>query len=358
MADFQNLEKNVGDKKMPKPAVGKVTLSLLTLGVGLIAFGIYLSSTGTSITADTDTTEPPTPEVPARDSSEITPLTPDIPFRDGEFPPVPTLPNDFTFKAGWSIVTGESLYGYDLTNFRNAGLSLYSFNDPKYANRDWAIVSGSSTECATEQIGCNVIAPQSPLGYYVYNSKGTPINVTLKPSTAPDLSTNIYGRGWHLMYWGGDAISQDDLLDKITIKYSDGKKLTAKQAISAKEHRVSLKLYGIFDETTIDPIKAIKDLKAQNMTEVTTLPKGSYFWLYLRRTSKRVTGITINDTVAEIPENTMIDNWLVKNKLTDCGDPAGTVYTGGSCLFDESTGTTRDKYELIIAKFPDKPWRE
>lgn len=358
MADFQKLEKDVGGEKTSKPTVGRMAVPLVSLGVGLIAFGIYLSTTGTTITADTAGTEPPSPNIPQRDSTEITPPTPNIPVQDVEYPPVPAVPNEFTFGAGWSIVSGESLYGYDLTNFRDAGLSLYSFNDPKYANRDWAIVSGSSTECAKEKIGCDVIVPQPPLGYYVYNPKSTQSRVTLKPSTAPDLSTNIYGRGWHLMYWGGDAIAQDDLLDKISIKYSDGKKLTAKQAVLSTEHRVSLKLYGIFDETTIDPTKAIKDLKEQNVTELTTLPKGSYFWLYLRRTAKRVTGITINDAVAPVSENILIDGWITTNNLTECGDPAGTIYTGGSCLFDESTGTYRDKYELIKAKFPDKPWQQ
>lgn len=358
MTDFKKLEKDVGSEKVSKPAVGRMAVSLVSLGVGLIAFGVYLSTTGSTITADTNETEPPTPNIPQRESVGVTPPTPNIPVRGFEYPPVPTIPNEFIFAGGWSIVSGESLYGYDLTNFRNAGLSLYSFNDPKYANRDWAVVSGSSTDCLEEKIGCDVIVPQPPLGYYVYNPQSTQVSVTLKPSTAPDLSTNIYGRGWHLMYWGGETISQDALLDKISIKYSDGKKLTAKQAVSAQEHRVSLKLYGVFDETTIDPAKAMRDLGEQNVTEVTTLPKGSYFWMYLRRTAKRVTGITIDDEVAEVSENTLIDNWIASNNLTDCGDPADTIYTGGSCLFDESTGQYRDKYALIIEKFPEKPWRE
>lgn len=353
MTDFQKLEKDVGNKKVSKSAIGRMTISLVVLGVGLIAFGVYLSTAGTTITADV---EPPRPNDPSR----ISPPTPDIPNRDDEFPPVPPSPSEFAFKGGWSIISGEELYGYDLANFRNAGLSLYSFNDPKYANRDWAIVYGSTTDCAKEQIGCDVVVPQPPLGYYVYNPKSTEVKVTLKPSTAPDLSSNIYGRGWHLMYWGGDAITQDNLLGKITVTYSDGKKLTAKQAISSTEHKVSLKLYGIFDETTIDPVKAIKDLKEENLTTITTLPKESYFWLYLRRTAKRVTSISINDsnTGTAESEKALIDSWITANNLTECGDSADTVYTGGSCLFDETAGEYRDKYELIIEKFPEKPWQK
>jgi len=357
MANLEKLEKDVGKKKISKLSAGRMTVSLLILGVGLVAFGIYLSTTGTTITAEV---EPPTPQIPDRDSSEVTPPMPDIPIRVGELPPVPPSPSEFTFKAGWSMISGKELYGYDLGNFRNAGLSLYSFNDPRYANRDWAIVYGSTTDCTQEKIGCDVITPQPPLGYYVYNPKSTGVRVTLKPSTVPDLSNNIFGRGWHLMYWAGDAITQDNLLDKITLEYSDGKKLTAKQAISSTEHKASLKLYGVFDETTIDPVQALRDLKEENLTVVTTLPKESYFWLYLRRTTKRVTSIAINADYSNATdsEKDLIDSWIKTNNLTECGDPAGTVYTGSSCLFNEVTGKYRDKYELIIEKFPEKPWRK
>ncbi len=347
MANLENLEGNVGQKSTKKASIGKLTAGLMVLGVGLIAFGIYLSSSGVSIRADV---EPPKPADPSR----VSPPTPDDP---GDYPPVPPGPNEFAFRAGWSMISGEELYGYDLTEFRNAGLALYSFNDPKYANRDWAIVYGNSTECQAETIGCDVIYPQPPLGYYVYNKESKEVRVTLQPSEAPNLSNNIYGRGWHVIYWGGDAISEQELLDRITLTYSDGKKLTAKQAVSDKEHKVSLKIYGVVDEHTIDISKAIKEL-GSNQNQITTIPKEGYFWLYFRRTAKRVTAISLNDDYSVVEnEKTLIDAWIKSGNLTECGDPAGTVYTGGSCLYDESLPGYRDKYELIIEKFPNKPWR-
>jgi len=357
MADLKKLEGKVGEKT-PKGSTMRYTVALLTLGVGLIAFGVYLAGSGSSITASTN---PPTPDDPSpRTASSVTPPTPNVPSRDGEYPPVPTLPGKFSFTSGWSMISGDALYGYDLTDFRNAGLALYSFNDPKYANRDFAVVFGDAKQCAEETIGCDVIDPQPPLGYYVYNPKSSTVSVDLAPGEAPDLAKNIFGRGWHVFYWGGDAVSESELLERLTITYSDGKKLTAKQAMTDAEHRVSLKIFGVVDETTIDKTKAIRELGSENTaTQIITIPKEGYFWMYLRRTPKRVTAITVDDnyTALTASEKSLIDTWIVANNLNECGDPKDTMYTGGSCLFDESTGQNRDKYELIIGKFPQKPWR-
>lgn len=351
--DLANSNKDRNKSNSSKRPLSKFTFLAIALSVGLIALGVYWAASGTLISADV---EPPKPDDPI---SRVLPPTPEVPTRIGEFPPVPPAPNEFVFEPGWSMVSGKELYGYDLTNFRNAGLALYSFNDPKYANRDWAVVYGDENQCQEEKIGCNVIVPQPPIGYYVYNPENGEKHVTLQPTQALDLSNNIFGRGWHIMYWGGDAIKTQDLLNRISITYSDGKTLTAKESISDSEHRVSLKIYGVVDEKTIDMSKALKEFSLSGGSgDMTTIPAKSYFWLYLRRTTKRVTAMSINDdyTTPVKDEKILIDTWLKANNLTECGDPEGTMYTGGSCLFDESTGQYRDKYELIKKKFPEKPW--
>lgn len=48
-----------------------------------------------------------------------------------------------------------------------------------------------------------------------------------------------------------------------------------------------------------------------------------------------------------------IDQWLEKKGLNQYGDPADTVYAGGSPLFDETTGESKDKYEYILEKNPE-----
>ncbi|HEC91782.1 MAG TPA: hypothetical protein ENI51_02120 [Candidatus Atribacteria bacterium] len=45
-----------------------------------------------------------------------------------------------------------------------------------------------------------------------------------------------------------------------------------------------------------------------------------------------------------------IDLWLRKNNLNIFGDPKGTMYAGGSPLFDERTGRMIDRYQYIFLR--------
>ena len=47
-----------------------------------------------------------------------------------------------------------------------------------------------------------------------------------------------------------------------------------------------------------------------------------------------------------------IDAWLEARKLNEFGDPPGTMYAGGTPLFDEKTGKQRDRLELVQSKHP------
>ena len=55
-------------------------------------------------------------------------------------------------------------------------------------------------------------------------------------------------------------------------------------------------------------------------------------------------------------ENIRIDKWIVTNGLNKYGDPADTLYTGGTPLFNEHTGEQIDRYEYIKRQHPDEPW--
>ncbi len=48
-----------------------------------------------------------------------------------------------------------------------------------------------------------------------------------------------------------------------------------------------------------------------------------------------------------------IDDWLLKNDLNKYGDPIGTMYAGGTPLFDEATGQVKNKYEYILENHPE-----
>lgn len=57
-------------------------------------------------------------------------------------------------------------------------------------------------------------------------------------------------------------------------------------------------------------------------------------------------------------EKIQIEKWLRENNLNQYGDPAKSVYTGGTPLFNESSGQTLDLYQYILSKHPDRPWKK
>jgi len=48
-----------------------------------------------------------------------------------------------------------------------------------------------------------------------------------------------------------------------------------------------------------------------------------------------------------------IDEWLASQGLNQYGDSQDIMYTGGTPLFNESTGETISRYSYILQKFPE-----
>ena len=48
-----------------------------------------------------------------------------------------------------------------------------------------------------------------------------------------------------------------------------------------------------------------------------------------------------------------IDDMIRKSGLNEFGDPRGTVYAGGTPLFNETTGKVTDRYDYIVGKHRD-----
>jgi hypothetical protein len=57
-------------------------------------------------------------------------------------------------------------------------------------------------------------------------------------------------------------------------------------------------------------------------------------------------------------EKIEIDAWISENNLNEYGDPKETVYTGGTPLFNEATGKKISRYDYILQKHPDRPWKK
>lgn len=63
---------------------------------------------------------------------------------------------------------------------------------------------------------------------------------------------------------------------------------------------------------------------------------------------------TIRDANDDI---SVIQAWLQDQGLNTYGDPAGTIYLGGTPLYDEVSGMTQNLWEYLMKKFPSRPWR-
>lgn len=52
-------------------------------------------------------------------------------------------------------------------------------------------------------------------------------------------------------------------------------------------------------------------------------------------------------------EERCVDDWLRAKKLDEYGSEEGTMYTGGSPLFNETTGERRDRLEFVYERQPE-----
>ena len=48
-----------------------------------------------------------------------------------------------------------------------------------------------------------------------------------------------------------------------------------------------------------------------------------------------------------------VDAWLTKRGLDRFGHPGGTMYAGGTPLFDERTGVSTDRMRYVFARHPE-----
>ncbi len=52
-------------------------------------------------------------------------------------------------------------------------------------------------------------------------------------------------------------------------------------------------------------------------------------------------------------EETCVDRWLSARGLDRYGHPEGTMYAGGTPLFDERTGETKDRLAYVYERHPE-----
>jgi hypothetical protein len=75
---------------------------------------------------------------------------------------------------------------------------------------------------------------------------------------------------------------------------------------------------------------------------------------------KTVPGTTTFIPSVSVDERRAFDYLLAAHadSLNQYGDPKATAYTGGTPLFDESSGKSISKYDYIVRQHPDRPWNQ
>jgi hypothetical protein len=56
---------------------------------------------------------------------------------------------------------------------------------------------------------------------------------------------------------------------------------------------------------------------------------------------------------ARLAQENCLNQWLKSKKLDEFGHPEGTMYAGGSPLFNEVTGESRDRLEYVYSRQPE-----
>lgn len=73
------------------------------------------------------------------------------------------------------------------------------------------------------------------------------------------------------------------------------------------------------------------------------------------KSGKKESQVSSGNKVLTQEDKEKIDKWIKDKNLNIYGDPKDTMYTGGTPLFDESTGKTIDRYEYILKNHQDLP---
>lgn len=334
----EKLETNIASKKKSSKVLF-IILGLFVLGVISLYAGIKIISK-LSVSADT---LPPIPGDPIEESATATrtstatatatytvsgtvtmtvsatstPYNPDDPVG----PPI-----NLTINSGWSMVSGTTLYNFDVSPITQKGIYFYSFNDPFISNRNWVV---SSLSCnGQKDYFCTSLnqkfSPWPYVGYYLYNP-GSSTTVTLNQVSTPTYKYTdaIFGRGWHLVRWSGPSVSRATVLNNMQIWYNDKTSVKFADAISENLHLASTKIYVIMDPSNITS-SAVKELTdTDSSTTVSKIPSNTYFWAYLRRSKQRaiqIVDMTEPDT-STLPLPPMPNLTAISNNFPDSLPP-------------------------------------
>ncbi|CEG44411.1 Protease inhibitor protein [Plasmopara halstedii] len=127
--------------------------------------------------------------------------------------------------------------------------------------------------------------------------------------------------------------------------HMDGCEVTNSEGVCSESTLTSCDPSGfvvqIFEQTWTSTLK-VTCIKPEESSDFSSLAKGQD---------------SLSKQKMSEEEKKAIEAWILANGLNKYGDAATRIYLGGTPLFDEKTGATKDRYDYILSKHPDRPWQ-
>ncbi|KAG7401667.1 hypothetical protein PHYBOEH_011621 [Phytophthora boehmeriae] len=112
----------------------------------------------------------------------------------------------------------------------------------------------------------------------------------------------------------------------------------------------------VFQQTWTNTLKVTK-ITAEETAATPSPSSGSVASGSVEAEKHAEVGMKLQAVELSGDEKQEIEAWIDANGLNKYGDEATRMYLGGTPLFDESTGITIDRFEYILSRHPDRPWK-
>lgn len=206
--------------------------------------------------------------------------------------------------------------------------------------------------------GSNTSLIKPGIGFWVYDAKGGDYSL---PQTKVETNINEsytlpLDIGWNQV---GNPYTKRLILnqEKILIK---------ELAEDGSESGTSYTLKAAIENSTLSKPFSVQ-MDASGAMTTKEMPVDSILSAYsgfLIKSTKKLNlvlpgkEIIASGDVITPAERAKIEAWINENGLNQYGDPSGTVYSGGTPLFNEKTGQTIDRIDYIIEQHPDRGWNK
>lgn len=225
----------------------------------------------------------------------------------------------------------------------------------------WAYIFDPTTAGYIDLGSANNTSKVRPgAAFWLYDKQGGEYDLpATKVETNPNETYSIpLSIGWNQV---GNPYSKRMILsgDKISVHElaADGSESGTSYSLKAAiaNGSVSDPYFVVYSASGSSAVSTVKAL-----LESTVEPFSGFFIQANKQINLVIPGkevITAGDNLSS-EERAKIETWISDNGLNEYGDPSGTVYAGGTPLYDEKTSQTIDRFDYILNRHPDRPWNK